>query len=149
MARAAGTSTGAPGATNAFCISMTSSALFFGSSLSKRCSRPRRASTRSMISRRISAEAIEVRGHPLSLILGGERTLAGAEVVLHVLRVAGARNRASYRRMRHDPLEEVLRPARDAELRRPRRKRFVPGFSKKSTFGEGAVGDHGHLSFPG
>src|SRR5262245_37219559 len=60
MPRAAGTSIGAPGATKAFCMSMTTSALFFASSESKRCSRPRRAMTRSTISRRISLDMSRV-----------------------------------------------------------------------------------------
>ena len=45
---------------------------------------------RSTISRRISTLCIEVLGHPQAGILVRQWPVAGAEVVLHVLRVAGA-----------------------------------------------------------
>src|SRR5687767_5196999 len=125
MSRALGTSIGAPGATNAFCMSMTSSAVRFASSASNRCRRPRRARTRSFISGRISTECIEGLGHLLSLALGRQDALARAEVVLHVLGPSGSGDGAGHRRVRHDPLQEVLRPAPDAELRRPRRQRLA------------------------
>src|SRR5262245_8095002 len=125
MARAAGTSIGAPGATKAFCMSITTSAVRFGSSASYRCSRPRRAITRSTIAGRIStfwsALGIEVLGHAPARFRIRHRAVARRQVVLHVFGLAGAGDRAGDRRVRHDPLEEVLRPARDAELRGPRR----------------------------
>src|SRR5688572_16713306 len=148
MARAAGTSIGAPGATKAFCMSITTSAVFFGSRESKRCKRPRRAMTRSMISRRMS-EAIEVVGHALAGGGIGLRAAAGAEVVGHVLRVAGAGDGAGHRGVRDDPFEEVLRPALDAELRGPRRQGFAFGAPEERAFGERAIDDDRHVPFGG
>src|SRR5512134_1814882 len=145
--RAAGTSIGAPGATKAFCMSTTRSALRFGSSESNKCNRPRRASTRSTISRRISTLCIEVLGHSPSGILVRQWPESGAEVVLHVLRIAGAGDGAGDCRMRDDPFQEVLRPARDAELGGPRRQGLAFDPPEERAFDERTIGDDGHTEF--
>src|SRR5512134_1338520 len=147
--RAAGTSIGAPGATKAFCMSTTRSALRFGSSESNKCNRPRRASTRSTISRRISTLGIEVLGHSPAGILVRQWPESGAEVVLHVLRVAGAGDGAGDCRMRDDPFQEVLRPARDAEVLRPGRERPAFHLAEKRALDKGAVGDDRDFQLPG
>src|SRR5260221_14165082 len=144
MPRAAGTSTGAPGATKAFCMSITSSAVRFGSRASNTCSLPRRAMTRSMISWR-SSERIEIVGHLDSLICTWKNTQPCAEVVAHVVGAAGARDGAGDRRVRHDPLEEVLRPARDAELGGPGRQRLAFDPSEQRALGKRPVDDDGNV----
>ena len=51
--------------------------------------------------------------------------------------------------MRHDPLEEVLRPARDAELGGPRWQGFSLRLAKERAAGEWAVDDDVHLALGG
>src|SRR5213083_1212614 len=66
---------------------------------------------------------------------------AGGKVVQHVLRLTGAGDGAGHRGMRRDPLQEKLRPAGDAELRRQRRQRFSLDAPEERAFGEGPVHD--------
>ena len=61
---------------------------------------------------------------------------------------AGARDGAGHRRVRHDPFEEVLRPALDSELACPCRQRLALHASEQGAFGERAVRDHGDLHVP-
>src|SRR6185503_21186626 len=67
---------------------------------------------------------IEIAEHLRAHRRVGQRARAGGEVVAHVLGVAGAGNRAGDRRMGDDPFQEVLRPAANADLRRPGRQRL-------------------------
>ena len=63
--------------------------------------------------------------------------------------IGGSGNRAGHRRVRDDPLEEILRPARDAELSGPGRQRLAPGLPEERAFGKRPIGDDGDLSFLG
>src|SRR5437016_13627761 len=73
-------------------------------------------------SRRPILKRVEVLCHAAALRFVGKSAAAGCQVVQHVLRLAGAGNGAGHRGMGSDPFQEKLRPARDAELRRPRRQ---------------------------
>src|SRR5467141_3824075 len=95
-------------------------------------------------SRRPILKRVEVLRHAAALRCVGKPAAAGGQVVQHVLRLAGAGDGAGHRWMRRDPLEEKLRPAGDAELRRPRRQRFAFDAPEQRALGEGPVRDHRH-----
>src|SRR5437762_4549459 len=95
-------------------------------------------------SRRPILKRVEVLRHAAALRFVGKPAAAGGKVVEHVLGLAGAGDGAGHRGMRHDPLQEKLRPAGDAELRRPRWQRFSLDAPEERAFGEGPVHDHRH-----
>src|SRR5712691_5914994 len=93
-------------------------------------------------SRRPILKRVEVLRHAAALRFVGKPAAAGFQVVQHVLRLGGAGNGAGHRGMGHDPFQEKLRPARDAELRRPPRQRFPFDAPEERALGEGPVDDH-------
>src|SRR2546421_3660196 len=93
-------------------------------------------------SRRPILKRVEVSRHAAASRFVGKPAAAGGKVVEHVLRLAGAGDGAGHRGMRRDPLQEKLRPAGDAELRRPRRQRFSLDAPEERAIGERAVDDH-------
>src|SRR5229473_3660913 len=95
-------------------------------------------------SRRPILKRVEVLRHAAALRFVGKSAAAGGQVVQHVLRLAGSGNGAGHRGMGRDPFQEKLRPARDAELRRPRRQRFPFDAPEQHALGEGPVHDHRH-----
>src|SRR5579863_2548105 len=72
---------------------------------------------------------------------GGIRQTAapGRLVVLEVRDAGGSRNRAGHRGLRDDVLEEVLRPARDVDVCRPRRERPPGRLPEERGTAEGQV----------
>src|SRR5712691_528024 len=94
--------------------------------------------------RRPILKRVEVLRHAAALRFVGKSAAAGGQVVQHVLRLGGAGNGAGHRGMGRNPFQEKLRPARDAEFRRPRRQRFPFDAPEQRALGEGPVHDHRH-----
>ena len=85
-------------------------------------------------------------GDPCAERWVGQGAAAGPEIVNHVLRAGGRGDRAGDRRVGDHEFQQKLRPARAADLGRPRRQRLAPQPPKELTAGKGSVDDHRHAA---